>query len=257
MENKKSLLKAISNFLEEFGEIVFFIKETFSLMFKRPYRIHLLIQQMYFVGIGSIFIVLLTGFFSGAVFTLESAIAFAMFGADGLVGSTVIISITREIGPVFCALMVTGRAASAMATELGTMRVSEQIDAMDTLAVLPIQYLVVPRVLAGFIMLPILTFLFDLVGVLGTYTVAIHFLDIDKGIFWHKIWWYLDPDDIYSGLIKAAFFGLTLSILGCYKGFNASGGARGVGVATTQAVVASSVAIFILDYILTLVMFST
>ncbi len=251
------MLKPIIQFFEEFGKIVLFTKDTFYLMFKPPYRFRLLIQQMYFVGIGSIFIILLTGFFSGAVFTLESAIAFSMFGADGLVGSTVTISITREIGPVFCALMVTGRAASAMATELGTMRVTEQIDAMDTLAVLPIQYLVVPRVLAGFIMMPILTFLFDIVGMVGTYTVAIHFLDIDPGIFWHKIWWYVDPDDIYSGLIKAAFFGLTLAILGCYKGYHASGGARGVGVATTQAVVASSIAIFILDYILTLVMFST
>ncbi len=238
--------------IEGVGRFVLFSIEAFLYAIRPPFRFHLLVSQMYFVGIGSLFIIGLTALFSGAVFALQSYYAFSLVGAEGLVGSSVAISICREIAPVFCGLLVTGRVGSAMATELGTMRVTEQIDALETIAVNPIQYLVSPRVVATSIMMPILTFIFDIVGIFGSYLVGVLFLEIDEGVFFQKIWWYLDPDDIYTGLIKAAVFGVFLSLLGCYKGYFAQGGARGVGQAATQSVVASSVSIFILDYILSL-----
>lgn len=244
----------VTRAIEGFGRVMVFAGQVFWLALRPPYRINLLISQMYFVGIGSLFIILLTGIFSGAVFALQSSVAFAMVGAEGLVGSSVAVSLCREIAPVFGGLLVTGRVGSAMATELGTMRVTEQIDALETIAVNPIQYLIVPRVLASLIMLPVLTLMFDFVGMIGSYLVGVVFLEIDQGIFLQKIWWYLDPEDIYSGLIKAAVFGFALSLLGCYKGYNAGGGARGVGMAATQSVVASSVTILIMDYFLTLIM---
>ncbi len=236
--------------VEGVGKFVLFSIEALILSFSPPFRFQLLISQMYFIGIGSLFIIGLTALFSGAVFALQSYHAFSMVGAEGLVGSSVAISICREIAPVFCGLLVTGRVGSAMATELGTMRVTEQIDALETIAVNPIQYLVSPRVIASFIMLPILTLIFDLIGIIGSYLVGVLYLEIDEGVFFQKIWWYLDPDDIYTGLIKAAVFGISLALLGCYKGFFASGGARGVGTAATQSVVASSISIFVLDYVL-------
>lgn len=240
--------------IEEFGKVMLFAGRVAVLTLQPPYRFRLLAQQMYFVGVGSLFIILLTGLFSGGVFALQSAYAFGLVGAEGLVGSSVAVSLTREIAPVFGGLLVTGRVGSAMATELGTMRVTEQIDALETIAVNPMQYLVVPRVLACVLMLPVLTLLFEIIGIFGSYLVAVQFLEIDAGIFWNKIWWYLDPDDFYTGWIKAVVFGLALSVLGCYKGFHAKGGARGVGAAATEAVVASSVSILILDYFLTLMM---
>jgi phospholipid/cholesterol/gamma-HCH transport system permease protein len=151
--------------------------------------------------------------------------------------------------------MVAGRAGSGIATELGSMRVTEQIDALYTMAVNPVQYLVVPRFLAGLIMLPVLSVLFTMVGVLGAYFVGVVLLNIDQGTFIARIQWYVDPTDLTSGLIKAFVFGGIVTLVGCYKGFYASGGARGVGLATTQAVVVSSVAILVADYFLTALMF--
>ena len=178
-----------------------------------------------------------------------------MFNAESLVGSTVGISLARELSPVLTGLMVAGRAGSGIATELGTMRVTEQIDALATMAVNPVQYLVVPRFLAGLIMVPVLSALFTLVGMIGCYIVAVVLLDIDRGIFLSQVYWYVDPDDLTSGIIKACVFGGILTMVGCYKGFYASGGARGVGLATTQSVVVSSVMILISDYFLTALMF--
>ena len=162
--------------------------------------------------------------------------------------------VTRELAPVLTALMVAGRVGSAMATELGTMRVSEQIDAMEVMAVDPIKYLVSPRLLAGVIMVPALTALFDLIAALGSYGVAVNMLDLNEGSFLARLEWFLDPYDFWHGLAKATVFGLLITLVGCYKGFFASGGARGVGTATTQSVVISSITIFILDYVLTTIL---
>lgn len=237
------------------GRAAILVFETLLWMLRPPYRVRLLFQAMEFIGVGSLFIVLLTGVFTGAVFALQGAVAFRLFNAESLVGSTVALSLTRELSPVLTGLMVTGRAGSGIATELGTMRVTEQIDALYTMAVNPVQYLVAPRVLAGVIMVPALSVLFTLVGMVGAYFVGVVLLNIDRGVFLGKTEWYVDPHDLTSGLIKACVFGAILTFVGCYKGFHASGGARGVGLATTQSVVVSSVLILIADYFLTAMMF--
>jgi phospholipid/cholesterol/gamma-HCH transport system permease protein len=193
--------------------------------------------------------VMLTGIFSGMVFAHQSSRAFMLFNAESLVGPTVALTLTRELGPVFTALMVTMRAVSAMCTELGTMRVTEQVDALETMAVNPIQYLLVPRVIAGLVMVPLLTMLFNTAGMAGAYVVAVSLRGISAGTFIYRTQQWLDPEDINEGLIKAAVFGLAVTLIGCYKGYNASGGAKGVGQATTEAMVASALAIVMLDYV--------
>lgn len=229
------------------------VRGTYNI-FRPPMRTRLTFRQMELVGNGSLTIVLITGLFTGGVFALQSNVAFTMFGAQGLTGSTVGLALTRELGPVFCALMVTGRSGSAMAAEIGTMRVTEQIDALEAMAVDPMNYLVTPRILAATLMLPLLTAIFDLIGVLGATFVGTRILHIPYGPFVARIDWYVDPDDIWKGMIKAAAFGLIFSVVGCTKGYYARGGAEGVGRATTQAVVISSVTILIVDYILTALM---
>lgn len=247
--------RAAMRALEEAGEIILLFIQTVLWMLRPPFRIGLIIKQMEFVGVKSLFVVLLTGVFTGGVFALQTYHGFSMFGAETLVGSTVALALTRELGPVLTALMVTGRAGSAMAAELGTMRVTEQIDAMYVMAVSPIQYLVLPRVAASVLMLPVLTVICDFVGIVGGYVVGVRMLGIDEGIFTNKILEYLEFGDITMGLVKAALFGLILSLVGCYKGFYTTGGAEGVGRATTQAVVLASVSILSADYVLTALMF--
>lgn len=214
-----------------------------------PYRVQNFFAQLDFVGVGSTFIVALTGTFSGMVFAYQTSGAFRIFNAESLVGPTVAITITRELSPVFSSLMVTMRAVSAMCTELGTMRVTEQIDALETMAVNPIQYLLVPRVLAGLAMVPVLVVVFDTAGMSGAYFIAVAVQGISAGTFINRTQQWLASSDFSEGLIKGAVFGLTVTLIGCYKGFNASGGAKGVGQATTQAMVAAALSIFILDYI--------
>lgn len=241
---------------EGVGKAAMLLFETLAWTFRPPYRFRQLLNAMEFVGVGSLFIVILTGVFTGAVFALQGAGAFRMFNAESLVGSTVGLSLARELSPVLTGLMVTGRAGSGIATELGTMRVTEQIDALYTMAVNPVQYLIVPRFIAGLLMVPILSGLFTLVGMVGCYFVGVILLGIDEGIFLEKVRWFVDPSDLTSGLIKSCVFGGILTMVGCYKGFYAAGGARGVGLATTQSVVASSVIILVSDYFLTAMMFS-
>jgi phospholipid/cholesterol/gamma-HCH transport system permease protein len=238
-------------FLQTLGEMIMLLFKATLWAFRPPFRVGLLIQAMEFIGVGSLSIIMLVGMFVGGVFGLQSVEAFRMFNADGYVGSMVSLTLTREIASVITALMVTGRAGSAMATELGSMRITEQIDALETLAVNPIQYLVVPRLLASTIMLPLLTMVFNVVGILGAYLFAVTIKGVDAGMFVHNIRWYTDMDDLAMGLIKAAIFGLALALIGCYQGYNASGGAKGVGLATMRAVVVASVAILVLDFVVT------
>jgi phospholipid/cholesterol/gamma-HCH transport system permease protein len=219
-----------------------------------PWRLPLIFQQMDFLGAGSTGVVALTGLFTGMVFAKQSLVAFRMFSADSLVGPTVLITITRELAPVFTALMITMRAGSAMATELGTMRVTEQIDALVTIAVDPVKYLVFPRMVAGALMSPALCMVFNAAGTVGTWFVAIVVEGLSFGTFLTKIKYWLDPPDIYLGLIKSIFFGMLIVLIACYKGYNASGGAKGVGKATTDAMVMTAVSIFIFDYFLNLIL---
>jgi len=215
-----------------------------------PYRVRLLIKQAEFIDVESIPIVALTGFFSGAVIALQGVYAMRIVQADRFVGAALGITLARELGPVFSALMLTARAASGMATELGSMRITEQIDALTAFAVNPVQYLVTPRVLAGTLMAPLMTMIFNLVGIFGGYVAAVTIEHTDSAQFFYTLQWYTDPSDVLQGLFKAAVFGLTLTLVGCYQGFYASGGAKGVGQATTRAVVISSVLILCLDYFL-------
>lgn len=240
--------------LGDLGGVTLLAFEVAILAARPPYRLRNLLAACEAVGVGSIFVVLLTGFFTGAVFGMQSASAFALFDAESLVGATVALSLTRELAPVLTGLMVTGRAGSAIATELGSMRVTEQIDALATMAVDPRHYLLVPRVLAGLLTVPILCMVFNLVGLWGSYLVAVKLEGISEAQFWSRIQAWVDVDDILGGLIKAAIFGLMITLIASYKGFNASGGAKGVGEATTEAVVLSSVLILVSDYFLTALM---
>ena len=241
--------------IEEVGRIFLFLLETFRSSLTLPLRWKLIAKQMEFVGVRSISVVVLTGTFTGMVLALQSSYAFRKFGAQSLVGTTVALSMTRELGPVLTSLMVAARAGSAMAAELGTMRVTEQIDALTVMAVDPLRYLVVPRILAGFFMVPVLCVMSNFVGILGGYFVGVNLLGINSGLYVNNTVKYLELNDLYNGLIKAAVFGVILSTIGCYKGFYASGGAHGVGKATTEAVVLASVLILINDYFLTALMF--
>ena len=250
-----SLGRSVLHAVEELGRIVLLFLSVLSWMIRPPWRLRNIFKQMEFVGVRSIFVVVLTGMFTGMVMALQGYHGFRMFSAESMVGSAVALGMTRELGPVLTSLMVTARAGSAMAAELGTMKVTEQIDALYVMAANPVQYLIVPRIIAGFIMVPLLTVISDFVGILGGYFVGVQILNINSGLFMKNMTKMVELNDIYSGLIKAACFGLILSLVGCYKGFNTTGGAEGVGRATTEAVVLASITILISDYFLTALMF--
>ena len=211
---------------------------------------------MEFVGVKSIFVVVLTGTFTGMVMALQGYHGFRMFSAESLVGATVALGMTRELGPVLTSLMVTARAGSAMAAELGTMRVTEQIDALYVMAANPVKHLIVPRVIAGVLMVPLLTVVSDFVGIVGGYFVGVHVLNINSGIFMKNITQLVELNDIYNGLVKAACFGLILSLDRLLQGIQHHAAApKGSGRATTEAVVLASITILISDYFLTAIMF--
>jgi phospholipid/cholesterol/gamma-HCH transport system permease protein len=224
---------------------------------RRPWRWRNLLRQVEVVGVNSTFVVLLTGLFTGMVLALQSYNGFARFGAESLVGTVVALSVLRELGPVLSGLMVTARAGSLMAAELGTMRVTEQIDALYTMAVNPIHYLIVPRVVAAVLVVPMLVVLSDFIGILGGYLVGVKLLGINSTLYINKTVQFVELDDMINGLIKSAVFGLVLAVVSCHFGFRARGGAAGVGKATTQAVVYSSVLILVFDYILTSLLFGS
>lgn len=238
-------------FFAEIGTMARLAYETVRWMVRPPYRPRQLIDAMEFVGVQSIFIVGLTGTFVGAVFGLQLVDALRRFSAENQTGSIVSVALARELGPVFAALMVSSRAGSAIATELGSMRVTNQIDALTTMSVSPVQYLIVPRVLAGLTMVPALALVFDLVGFLGAYFVAVYLFGLDGGVFYERARWFVDGSDLRQGLVKAAVFGVAVTLIACRQGYYASGGAAGVGRATNRAVVQSAVAVLILDYVVT------
>ncbi len=247
----ESLGQGVMDFFESVGKTTSLGVEALVWLVRPPYRFHLVLEQAEFVGVGSLFIVMLTGLFTGLVMALQSSFAFAKFSAESLVGATVVISLCRELAPVLTGLMVTGRAGSAIATELGTMRVSEQIDALETMAVSPVQYLVVPRVIALTLCMPLLTMLFNAVGFVGAYMIGVFQIGIDVGTFMGRIHQIVDVTDLLGGLFKSAVFGFAIALIACQKGMNASGGSKGVGEAATKTVVSGSVIILLLDYVLT------
>lgn len=222
------------------------------LALQRPIRPMQLVKQLEAVGVGSLFIVTVTGFFVGAVLSLQGIAAFGMFNAESLVGATVELTLARELAPVFAGLMLTARTGSAIATELGTMRVTEQIDALETMAVDSRKFLIVPRVLAGFLMMPFLTIIFNAVAMIGAYLVAMS-AGISGAEFQTRIPMFTDASDIVNGMMKGGVFGYVVCLIAAHRGYWAEGGAAGVGIATTRAVVGGSISILALDYVLTAV----
>jgi len=241
--------------MDESGRMALLLWKAVRLAFQRPFNAKNVFRQMEEVGIKSVPVVLITGIFTGAVLALQSYIGFKRFNAEAFVGTVVALSMTRELGPVLTGLMVSGRVGSSMAAELGTMRVTEQIDALYTLAVNPIQYLVVPRLLAALIMMPVLVVFADIIGIVGGYIVSVNMLKSNPYIYMERTWNFLELNDIYSGLLKACVFGVIIAVVSCYQGFYTQGGAEGVGRATTRAVVLSCLLILIFNYIITALLF--
>lgn len=241
----------IVRFCTDVGKSCIFFYQSAMLIFTRPFRVPEIIQHMEFVGNQSVLIIALTSAFTGMALSYQIFLGFKLVNATNLVGPTVALGISRELGPVLTGLLVAARAGGAMAARLGTMRVSEQIDALEVMGIDPKQFLVAPRILAALLTMPLLCGVFDFVAMMGAYFLCVTVLGLDPAVFWDKIAAWIDPGDINQGLIKAACFGLVFTSICTHKGFNASGGAKGVGEATNEGVVNSMVMIIILNFLLT------
>jgi phospholipid/cholesterol/gamma-HCH transport system permease protein len=247
-------VQPFTSFFDDVGATVLLGLQTLIWTVRPPFRLGQVVLSLDFVGAGSTFIVALVGLFTGMAFTVSAIVGFRQFSAEGMVGGIVALAMARELAPVLAAVVVTARAGSTMASELGNMRVTEQIDAITTMGVSPVQYLVVPRVIATTVMMPLLATCFAVAGQAGAYVVAVMWQGLDPGIFFDKIRQLLVFRDLQMLGTKSVAFGFLLSVVCCKKGYFASGGARGVGEATARAVVSSIVSIFALDYVLTTVM---
>jgi phospholipid/cholesterol/gamma-HCH transport system permease protein len=237
--------------VRQIGNVAIFAGNAIRHCLTPPFYPRLILQQFLQIGYFSLPVVGLTAIFSGAVMALQSYSGFSRFNAESTIATVVVLSIVRELGPVLAGLMVAGRVGASMAAEIGTMRVTEQLDALRTLSTNPFKYLVAPRVIAGLLMLPFLVLIADIIGVMGGYLVSVHSLGFSPGPYISNTFKFLETIDVVSGLTKALFFGFIISIMGCYFGYNSKGGAQGVGIATTNAVVSSSIMILLMNYIIT------
>lgn len=247
---------ALLSFFQNIGKISMFLSNAVLHCFTPPWYPRLLVKQFIDIGYYSLPVVGMTALFTGMVLALQSYTGFARFNAESAIASVVALSVTRELAPVLAGLMVAGRVGASIAAEIGTMKVTEQIDALVTLSVNPLNYLVAPRLVAGTLMLPTLVLIGDIIGIFGGYLVSIYNLGFSPGSYLTQTWNILESMDVISGLVKAAVFGFIVSLMGCYHGFNSGRGAQGVGSATTYAVVSSSILILIFNFILTKVFFS-
>ncbi|MFN4087661.1 MAG: MlaE family ABC transporter permease [Alphaproteobacteria bacterium] len=243
-------------FLQTAGRLSLFALSAVSHIFRPPWYPRQIVRQLVDIGYYSLPVVALTTLFSGMVLALQSYTGFARFSAEGAVANVVVLSMTRELAPVLAGLMVAGRIGASMAAEIGTMRVTEQIDALTTLATNPFKYLVAPRILAGVTMLPLLVLVGDIIGVLGGYLVAIYKLGFNPSAYIRQTLEFVEFIDVFSGLVKAAAFGFIVTLMGCYHGYHSRGGAQGVGVATTNAVVSAAILILVANYIITELFFA-
>jgi phospholipid/cholesterol/gamma-HCH transport system permease protein len=243
-------------FLDMVGGHIILAARALGWLPRRPFRFANYLEAAEYIGFGSLPIVLLVGAFTGMVMSLQSVYAFRQFGLESFAGGTTGKALALELGPVLTSLMLAGRAGAGIATELGTMRISEQIDALESMAVNPVQFLVLPRVIAAMIVTPILTLLFFVIGMGGAYLVAVLLEHVDQGQWIANLRDIVHPLDVLQGLIKAVFFGFLITLVGCYQGFNATGGGRGVGIGTTRAVVIGSVTTLIVDYFLSDILLS-
>jgi len=240
---------------EDLGRFFYIMAQAVLWTPRRPIDGREWLRQMVRVGWDTIPVVLLTCLFTGMVLALQTFRSFERFHAEGFVGSVVALSLTRELAPVLTGLMAAGRVGSAMAAELGTMRVTEQIDALYAMATEPVHYLVVPRVNASILMLPLLTLLGDAIGIVGGWLISVGLFGANSYLYLERTFQFLEINDVTSGLVKAAFFGLILSVTGCTKGFYTAGGAEGVGRSTTAAVVQACLYILLSDFFLTKILF--
>ncbi len=248
--------RAALAFLGAVGRLSFFALVSLSHCLRPPYYPRLILRQMIEVGYYSLPVVGLTAIFTGMVLALQTYTGFQRFSAESAIPNVVIVSITRELGPVLAGLMVAGRVGAAMAAEIGTMRVTEQIDALNTLATNPYKYLVAPRLIAGIAMMPVLVLVADIIGVFGGYLVSVHKLGFNPDSYLKNTIDFMEPIDVISGLVKAAAFGFLVTLMGCYHGYHSKGGAQGVGAATTNAVVSASILILCFNYFITELFFA-
>jgi phospholipid/cholesterol/gamma-HCH transport system permease protein len=248
--------RAFLVFLEATGRLALFTAISLSHCVRQPFYLRHIGRQMVDIGYYSLPVVGLTALFTGMVLALQSHTGFARFQAEGAVATVVVLSVTRELGPVLAGLMVAGRIGAAMAAEIGTMRVTEQIDALTTLSTNPFKYLVVPRLIAGLTMLPLLVIVADIIGVFGGFLIGVYRLDFNPAAYIASSWEFLEPVDVLSGLVKAAVFGFLIALMGCYHGYHSRGGAQGVGAATTNAVVSASILILVCNYLVTGIFFA-
>jgi phospholipid/cholesterol/gamma-HCH transport system permease protein len=242
--------------LESIGRVALFTFRAILMAIRPPYYPRLIVRQMIEIGYYSLPVVGMTAVFTGMVLALQTYTGFARFNAETAIPNVVVLSICRELGPVMAGLMVAGRIGAAMAAELGTMRVTEQIDALTTLSTNPYKYLIAPRLIAGLAMLPVLVGTADVIGILGGYLVSVYKLGFNAGSYLQNTVDFVQFLDVFSGLVKAAVFGFIVALMGCYHGFHSRGGAQGVGKATTNAVVSASILILISNYIVTELFFS-
>ncbi|HEX9837318.1 MAG TPA: ABC transporter permease [Alphaproteobacteria bacterium] len=243
-------------FLAATGRLALFTASALLHSVTPPIYLRLIGRQMIDVGYFSLPVVGLTAVFTGMVLALQSYTGFARFSAESAIANVVVLSVTRELAPVLAGLMVAGRIGAAMAAEIGTMRVTEQIDALVTLSTSPFKYLVAPRLIAGLLMLPCLVLIADIIGVFGGYLISIGKLGFNPATYLKNTWDVLETIDVVSGLVKAAVFGFLIALMGCYHGYNSRGGAQGVGQATTNAVVSASILILSFNYVITELFFS-
>jgi phospholipid/cholesterol/gamma-HCH transport system permease protein len=241
----------VLNICDALGNFILFLLKAIEVACTTKPNVNKFLAQVERIGVDSLNIVILTGTFTGMVLALQSYIGFQRFGGEQFIGSLVALSMLRELGPVLTGLMVTGRAGSAIAAEIGTMSITEQIEALVTLRINVFQYLIVPRILAGTLMLPLLTLFSMICGIIGGYLICVYMLGLSPEDYVNNIKTYVELSDVSGGLIKACVFGFIMSWVGTYKGYYTRGGARGVGIATTQSVVTSSILILIVDYFLT------
>jgi phospholipid/cholesterol/gamma-HCH transport system permease protein len=239
------------DFLAGIGAVTTFAGEAIRQAVQPPYYRRQIARQMLEIGYYSLPVVGLTAIFTGMVLALQSYTGFARFSAESAIPNVVVVSLTRELGPVLASLMVAGRVGAAMAAEIGTMRVTEQIDALDTLSTDPLKYLVAPRLVAGIVTMPLLVLVADIIGVLGGYLVGVYKLDFNDIAYLRNTIDFLQFHDVFSGLVKAAVFGFIITLMGCYHGYTSKGGAQGVGMATTNAVVSASILILTFNYFIT------
>ena len=247
----KRFLNFIFTFFYSIGEIVDFFLNCVKYFFTEKFYLNIFLKQFIKIGFNSLPVVGLTSIFTGMVLALQSYTGFSRFSAESAIPNVVVLSITRELAPVLAGLMVAGRSGAAIAAEIGTMKVTEQIDALKTLSTNPFNYLIIPRILAGIISLPLLVIIGDIIGVMGGYLICVNLLNFNPIVYLQNTYNFVQFIDVFSGLVKASVFGFLITFMGCYHGFNAKGGAQGVGQSTTYSVVSSSILILLMNYIIT------